>query len=82
MRTRLAQDSGYAELFTEILGNLVGPADLTGLPTDEDGNPPEVNTRETYTEAGLMTSDKGLVLYLSDGAQVHLTVSAYVPVEG
>ena len=81
MKASLSQDRAYAEAFTEVLGALLGPADLTGLPTDDEGNAPEVNVRETFKEAGVMTSDKGLVLYLSDGTQVYLTVQAFVPVE-
>lgn len=40
---------------------------------------PSVNAAESYREAGLMTADKGLVVEMSDGSKVHLTIVAYSP---
>jgi hypothetical protein len=51
---------------------------LPGI-TAEDGGPVEVNVIETYKEAMLLTQDKGLVVNLSDGRVLHLTIIAYRP---
>jgi len=75
----MVQDSGYAGRFTELLAEGIASIDLYGLSEDEDGNEPEVNVTETYEEAGVLTSDKGLMLSMSDGARVRITITAYVP---
>ena len=75
----MVQDSEYAGRFADLLMQGIASIDLYGLSEDEDGNEPEVNVSETYKEAGVLTSDKGLVLSMSDGAQVRITITAYVP---
>lgn len=73
------QDTEYAGAFAQVLTEILPDTDLDGLARDEDGNTPEVNTVETYSEALMLTRDAGLVAYLSDGAEVHLTVQVYRP---
>lgn len=80
MRQQMVNDYEYAAKFADALMEGIGSLDFYGVSEDEDGNGPEVNTTETFEEALLLTSDKGLVLEMSDGAQVHLTITAYVPV--
>ena len=75
----MVQDHEYAGRFTGLLAEGISSIDLYGLSEDEDGNEPEVSVTETYEEAGVLTSDKGLVLSMSDGAQVRITITAYVP---
>jgi len=75
----MVQDSGYAGRFADLLMQGIASIDLYGLSEDEHGSEPEVNVTETYEEAGMLTSDKGLVLSMSDGAQVRITITAYVP---
>lgn len=31
----------------------------------------------TFEEAGILTNDKGLVVKLEDGAEIHITIQAY-----
>ena len=78
---QLINDDGYAERFAAGLTNALQDigVDWDGVSADEDGNPPEVNTIETFEEAGLLTRDKGLVLSMSDGATVNLIIQAYTP---
>ena len=47
-----------------------------GFYADEDNEDEDFDI-ESYESAGVMTMDKGLVLYLPDGIEVHLTIQAY-----
>lgn len=84
----LTRDDDLALAAEEVLTSLLLDADyfasargvLPGI-EDEDG-PVEVNVIETYAEQGLLTSDKGLVVKLSDGRELHLTITAYGPAKG
>jgi hypothetical protein len=86
--TRLTRDDNLALVAEEVLTSLILDADrfasargvLPGI-EDEDG-PVEVNVIETYAEQGLLASDKGLVVKLSDGGELHLTITAYTPTGG
>jgi len=78
-RQQLSQNREYAEAFETMLSRVLLTTILFGLPEDEDGCEPEVNVIETYKEAGVLTRDRGLVLQMSDGAQVRLTIQAYTP---
>ena len=75
-RQQLTQDSDYARDFADALSDEISD---WGVPRVNDGVGAEVNVVETYTEAGVLTRDAGLVLHMSDGAQVRLTIQAYVP---
>ena len=37
----------------------------------------EINDIESFEEAGILTKDKGVILYLDDGTTVELTIQAY-----
>jgi predicted methyltransferase len=76
---RLTRDDNLAMNVEEVLTTLLLDVNLPGIMDDEDDLPIEVNIIETYAEAGLLTSDKGLVVQLSDGRELHLTISAYKP---
>ncbi len=43
---------------------------------DRDGEPVTVLSALTYTDAGVLTLDKGVYLELSDGSRFGLTISA------
>lgn len=76
---QLSEDGVYATGFeTALVSILTSDVDLQDL-ADADGEAPEVNVAETYEEAGVLTRDRGLVLQMSDGAQVRLTIHAYTP---
>lgn len=81
---RLTRDDQLAEQAETALTKLILDArELPGVKStdeDEDYLDVEVNVIETYTEQGLMTRDRGLVLFLSDGRQLHLTITAHGPV--
>lgn len=75
---RLTRDDDLALAAEESLTTLLlDTASLPGL-ADEDG-PIGADIIETYAEAGLLTGDKGLVVKLEDGRELHLTITAYKP---
>jgi hypothetical protein len=76
---RLTRDDHLAENAEAVLTTLLLDVNLPGIMDAEDGAPVEVNVIETYEESGLLTSDKGLVVQLSDGRELHLTITAYKP---
>ena len=80
---RLTRDDELATATEQALTKLLLDArELPGVKSadeDEDYLDVEVNVIETYSEAMLLTSDKGLVVYLSDGRELHLTITAYGP---
>ena len=47
-----------------------------GFYADEDNEDEDFNI-ESFESAEVLTIDKGLVLYLPDGTEVHLTIQAY-----
>ena len=70
----------YAAAIEEELVNVLAGREFPNLPEIIEGETgAEVNVVETYQEAGVMTRDRGLVLEMSDGSQVRLTIQAYVP---
>jgi len=78
----LTHDSRYAGRFQEVLQKiLLEQRWFEGLSTDEYGNAPEVNTSETYAEQlyRINAAPHGLVLDMSDGARVWLTIEALTP---
>jgi hypothetical protein len=82
-KQQLSEDRDYAKAIeTGLVPILAGqdfPAGPNRLPVivaDETGA--EVNVVETYEEAGVL-GNRGLVLQMSDGAQVRLTIHAYTP---
>jgi hypothetical protein len=75
--TRLTRDNDLATATEEALTDLILGGDL-GITDDED-LPVEADIIETYAEAGLLTRDKGLIVKLSDGRELHLTITAYGP---
>lgn len=81
--TRFARDDELATATEGALTKIMLAArELPGVKStdeDEDYLDVEVNVIETYREAGLLTSDKGLVVNLSDGRALHLTITAYGP---
>jgi hypothetical protein len=77
MRVKMTSDDRLAENLEAVLTTLLLDVNLPGIADADDGLPVEVNVIETYAEAGLLTSDKGLVVSLSDGREVRLTISAY-----
>lgn len=84
--TRLTRDDDLALAAEGSLTKLMLHAqELPGIKStdeDEDYLDVEVNVIETYAEQGLLTSDKGLVVKLSDGRELHLTITAYKPMSG
>lgn len=76
---RLTKDTALAENAEAVLTTLLLDVNLPGIMDADDGLPVEVNVIETYAEAMLLTSDKGLVVQLSDGRELHLTITAYKP---
>lgn len=56
---------------------------LADLLTDEEGrhlvDGPCVESAESFEMAGVLTRDKGLLVTLSDGSQIEITVVAYSP---
>lgn len=80
-RQQLTEDRTYAAAIEEELVEILAGHEFPNLPTiiEDMGPGAEVNVVETYEEAGVMTRDRGLVLDMSDGAQVRLTIQAYVP---
>jgi hypothetical protein len=79
--TRLTRDDDLATATEQALTDLIlGNEPSYSFPyiEDEDGRV-EVNVIETYSEAMLLTRDKGLVIQLSDGRELHLTITAYGP---
>jgi hypothetical protein len=81
--TKLYRDDELALAAEESLtGLLLHARELPGVKStdeDEDYLDVEVYIIETYAEQGLLTSDKGLVVKLSDGRELHLTITAYKP---
>lgn len=81
---RLTRDDELATAaetaLTDVMLNAFGGV-LPGIADAEDDQPVEVNVIETYSEAMLLTRDKGLVVYLSDVRELHLTITAYSPVK-
>lgn len=77
---QLTQDSDYAKAIQDALVPILAGHDFPDLPVIiEDENGAEANVVETFEEAGTVTRDSGLVLHMSDGSQVRLTIQAYVP---
>ena len=82
MTQHLINGSEYAKAIETALVPILAGRDFPDLPVIlEDENGAEVNEVETYQEAGVLTRDPGLILHMSDGAQVRLTIQAYVPAE-
>jgi hypothetical protein len=81
---RLMPDPDYAGRAEEALMEVLAGALLEDVSPGEDGEEEytaaEVNVVETFTESGF--GGKGLVLYLSDGAEIRMTITAGVPQEG
>lgn len=50
---------------------LADTCDAAGM---DDADYPQVQGLHTYAEAGVLTTDKGLVLILSDGSEYQITV--------
>jgi hypothetical protein len=78
--TRLSRDDNLALAAEEALTDLLLDRGLPGIDDADDGLPVEVNIIETYREAMLLAGDKGLIVKLSDGRELHLTITAYAPV--
>lgn len=84
---RLTRDDDLALAAEETLTSILLDADhyasrhgvLPGIMDADDGLPVEINVIETYKEAMLLTGDKGLIVRLSDGRELHLTITAYKP---
>ena len=77
---QLSEDRKYAAAIEEELVDLLAGREIPNLPVIIEGETgAEVNVVETYTEAGVLGRDRGLVLHMSDGAQVRLTIQAYTP---
>lgn len=81
-RVPMVNDDEYGAAFADALMEILAGSVIEGLPAAEDEGPPEVNTAETYGEAMMMTRDPGVVAYMSDGAEVRLTIQAYRPDPG
>lgn len=62
-------------LTTEDLDQLCDDADIPTL-VDPDGQPVTITAAHTYHDAGVLTLDHGVLLELSDGSQLGLTVRA------
>lgn len=78
-RQQLSEDRKYAAAIEEELAEILAGRQFPNLPVIfEYGFDAEVNVVETYEEAGVL-GNRGLVLYMSDGAQVRLTINAYTP---
>jgi hypothetical protein len=75
---RLMLDPAYAERVETALMMILAGTVLADVGQDEDDATVEVNVVETFTEAGFI-GGKGLVLYMSDGAEVRLQITAGVP---
>lgn len=74
-----------AHWIADILGNAITAYDDEGqfnrdvaehLDSGDGGDPeaPAFDRLETYREAGLLTRDAGLVLFLSDGSEYQVTI--------
>jgi hypothetical protein len=75
----MKQDADLAERFQNSLRYLLAERATDWLDTDAeaDAEPLEVDLAHTYEDHGMLTRDKGLVVTLSDGSTVHLTITAY-----
>ena len=77
---QLSEDRKYAAAIEEELVDILTGREIPNPPVITEGvNGAEVNVAETYAEAGVLGRDRGLVLHMSDGAQVRLTIQAYTP---
>ena len=63
-----------ALLTSDDLEELSADADTATL-IDRDGQPVLITSALTYTDAGVLTYDKGVYLELSDGSRFGLTIS-------
>lgn len=72
-------DQEYAKRLEGLLTKILLGAQYPDLSHDEYGTSPEVNTVETFEEYGLLARDRGLVVKMSDDAQVRLTIVADTP---
>lgn len=80
---QLSENREYAKALEEALVPMLASHNFPTLPDlVEDETGAEVNVVETYEEAGVLNRDRGLVLHMSDGAQVRLTIQAYTPAGG
>ncbi|MBM0230303.1 hypothetical protein [Micromonospora sp. ATA51] len=61
------------EIDLEIVAEEAGEEPLT----EEDGSPVEINEVVTLADGGFMTTDKGIVLRLSDGSQFTVEIKRY-----
>ena len=76
----MVQDIPYAKVLAEQLVPVLAGRDFPELtPGAAGGNGAGVNVAETFEEAGMTSLNGGVVLYMSDGTEVHLTIQAYVP---
>jgi hypothetical protein len=78
-RQQLSENREYAKALEEALVPMLASHNFPTLPDLVEGETgAEVNVVETYEEAGI-PGNRGLVLYMSDGSQVRLTINAYTP---
>jgi hypothetical protein len=73
------EDTLQAALVAAFTGDYADLTDLcedAGLPAlrDADGHEVTVSAAHTYRDAGVLTTNRGVVLDLSDGSQFQLTV--------
>ena len=54
--------------------NIAAASHDEGEPVDVPDGIEELNAIRTYTEAGVMTSNPGLVLFLDDGSEFQVTI--------
>ncbi|MCY9555739.1 hypothetical protein AB0N38_30215 [Micromonospora aurantiaca] len=62
-----------AEIDLEMVAEEAGEEPLT----EEDGAPVEINETLTLEAGGFMTTDRGIVLRLSDGSQFTVEIKRY-----
>jgi hypothetical protein len=77
--TKMRNDTLAQNFQDALVEQLTSPEGRELLWTEGRTEWPIVDGVETYAEARIATQDKGLVLDLSDGSQVRLTVVAYSP---
>ena len=76
---RLTRDDELATAAEDAFLRLLLDGD-TSVITDEDGLfGPDMGSVETYEAAMLLTSDRGLIVKLPGGRELHLTITAYGP---
>jgi hypothetical protein len=78
---------GHEELLAEALKTALADVSLEDLTedldeeplVDADGDHVEIETVDTLADAGFMTSDKGVVVRLTDGSEFTVSITAYRP---